>query len=1000
MIALLLLFSSFISADADSSDYENIYEHAYLKGAETLWEKGNYKDALFLYQKARSLFIEEQNHAGVCASNIRMGNILSYNSEYDSASIYLIEAIHLARNYLDCDSLIISDAYHYLGKLHDYQYKPDSAIYYLEKALDIRKSIKNSKETDIALSFCVLGDVHRYSYLDYHAAEKYYQQALRIYERTDSTMLAITYYRLGTNARLKGNTEAALSFVNEALRLYKKNAPEDYFHLSICSNEKANCYYQQLDYERAVWNYRKAIQYIFNSPPDIKGYLPHYYINFGAVWIDKQNIDSAIYYTNLGIKAIKNTTEIDSVSLAIAYQQLGNAYLDYLPDSAIYFYNQGFTITQRSYGENHAQLIDFYIGIGKSYEKFSDFESAIGHYQKALTISGYSWSKAEFTKLTSFEPYIIKALDRLASCKHQLYKKTRNSVFLTEALNSFVNLDKIIQRHRNDFFHDKTQLLVSEEVKEYYEHAIACAYDLHLKNPSDTTAATLFHFMESNKAWLLLEAINQAEVYSSVGLPDSIYKKEQSIQSQIAYYQSELPYYEANEPEKLPQIRSKIFTLERQMRQLLDTISANHTNYFEAKYVSSSYSLKDLSLFLSEKNSSFIEYFLGDSAIYMLFLDGNMEMPIIHKEPITSTMTESIQTFLNCLTTTPTTKQRGTDYNDFLTSAHTLYNILLSPVIQKTDSKFDKITIIPDGLLSYIPFEAILTSTKHQMNINYASLDYLIKQYAISYHYSARILLESSKQSRDKSYPEKILAFGYEGVPSSDKQLSKPHILWTGKEIDYIEKIFPILKFTGDKATEENFKKNIPQAGIIHLAMHGNTDLQNPMKAGITFQKEKLGREDGFLNFYEIMNLPLKSRMAVLSACETATGKEFKGEGVYHIARGFTYAGCPTLVASLWQIDDRSTATIVNSFYTEIKAGENIDESIAKSKRAYLQQADEYTAHPRYWSGMILIGETQPIFSLFSYTDYPRLIMVIVILIASAWIFRAVYLLLNHTQLK
>jgi hypothetical protein len=105
----------------------------------------------------------------------------------------------------------------------------------------------------------------------------------------------------------------------------------------------------------------------------------------------------------------------------------------------------------------------------------------------------------------------------------------------------------------------------------------------------------------------------------------------------------------------------------------------------------------------------------------------------------------------------------------------------------------------------------------------------------------------------------------------------------------------------------------------------------------------------------------LNARLAVLSACETGVGKDQKGEGVYNIARGFRYAGCPTLLASLWKINDQSTAVIIKKFYEELNLNRDLNSALQNSKLEYIKNADEFLAHPRFWAGLLLIGETSPI---------------------------------------
>jgi CHAT domain-containing protein len=98
-----------------------------------------------------------------------------------------------------------------------------------------------------------------------------------------------------------------------------------------------------------------------------------------------------------------------------------------------------------------------------------------------------------------------------------------------------------------------------------------------------------------------------------------------------------------------------------------------------------------------------------------------------------------------------------------------------------------------------------------------------------------------------------------------------------------------------------------------------------------------------------------------LSACETGVGQLLPGEGLNSLSRAFEFAGCPNIVPSLWQIDDKATAAIMETFYKELAAGSPKDLALRKAKLAYLDQAIGTEGHPFYWAGNILIGDATPV---------------------------------------
>jgi CHAT domain-containing protein/Tfp pilus assembly protein PilF len=184
---------------------------------------------------------------------------------------------------------------------------------------------------------------------------------------------------------------------------------------------------------------------------------------------------------------------------------------------------------------------------------------------------------------------------------------------------------------------------------------------------------------------------------------------------------------------------------------------------------------------------------------------------------------------------------------------------------------------------------------------------------------------------------------------------------WSEKEVAYNKKLFSGNSYLFHDATEENFRKFAPHSKIIHLATHAIINDDFPMYSRFLFSPSTTSLNDGLLQTYELYNMNLNSDLAVLSACNTGTGKLIRGEGIMSLARGFHYAGCANVVMSLWQVDDKSTSQIMNYFYKHLKHGVGISEALRLAKIEYLENADEVKSHPYYWAGFIHIGKNESI---------------------------------------
>ena len=168
-------------------------------------------------------------------------------------------------------------------------------------------------------------------------------------------------------------------------------------------------------------------------------------------------------------------------------------------------------------------------------------------------------------------------------------------------------------------------------------------------------------------------------------------------------------------------------------------------------------------------------------------------------------------------------------------------------------------------------------------------------------------------------------------------------------EIESINKLFGGQIFTDLAASKDNFEKRAFDYQILHLATHACLDDENPMF-------NKIWLADDYVSNNDLYNLKLNADLAVLSACNTGSGQLVKGEGVQSLARGFLHAGCPSLVTSLWSVDDCATSDIMVRFYEYLKDGKSKNKALQSAKLDYLKEADKLHQHPYYWGAFIQIG--------------------------------------------
>lgn len=184
---------------------------------------------------------------------------------------------------------------------------------------------------------------------------------------------------------------------------------------------------------------------------------------------------------------------------------------------------------------------------------------------------------------------------------------------------------------------------------------------------------------------------------------------------------------------------------------------------------------------------------------------------------------------------------------------------------------------------------------------------------------------------------------------------------WSRYEVEKVSELLNGESYYSSEASEKEFKQKSPSYGIVHLATHAIIDDESPSYSKLIFSDGGDKSEDGVLYSYELYNLKLNAGLVVLSSCRTGGGKLFNGEGVFSIARAFMYAGISSIIMSLWNIDDRSTAEIMIDFYERLANGENKTNALRNAKLNYLSNSDQLTANPVYWAGLVSVGDQKRI---------------------------------------
>lgn len=460
------------------------------------------------------------------------------------------------------------------------------------------------------------------------------------------------------------------------------------------------------------------------------------------------------------------------------------------------------------------------------------------------------------------------------------------------------------------------------------EKCIELLFDEYSKTLNEKFLITAFQYAESSKSTVLKDRVRKKSLIQ-------LYPKDTLLLEQQKLLQQQESVTNSLINEQLTKSRASILngfskelsSISVKLKILKREVLKKHPSVDKSEV-----SIINLESKLEKDNAILIEFFYGKEAIYQ-FVIGAHENEF-HKIELNDVNSKIILDFIHLFDNASIINN---DINNYIHKAVQSFELLnLNKV-----SDYKNLLIIPDGLLNFIPFEAMLT--EHVKPTKFEKMPFLMRRHSVSYNSTIEFYLNKHQKKKSK----KMLGV-FPVFENSNRELK-----YSVEEANAIKDEMRVTLLINDKATKKAFIDSVDDYAIIHLSTHANSgDFKNP--ATIDFFDIKMP-----LN--ELYSLNLETELVVLSACETGVGKLQKGEGAMSMARGFQYAGAQNVLFSLWQINDKSTSEIMRLFYKNYSDSESVNEANYTSKVEYLE--DESISNikksPYYWSAFVYYGNME-----------------------------------------
>ncbi|NER33804.1 MAG: tetratricopeptide repeat protein [Oscillatoria sp. SIO1A7] len=969
---------------------------------------GEKQEALSYYNRALPLYRQAGDISGEAITLNNIGKAYSDLGEKQEALSYYNRALPLSRQAGDIsgEALTLNG----IGLLHSNLGNKQKALSYYNRALSLyRQAGDISGEADTLNN---IGAV--YSFLgEKQEALSYYNQALLLSRQAgDISGEAVTLNSVGLLYSDLGEKQEALSYLNQALPLTRQAG---YISGEATTLNDIGLVYSDLGDKQKALSYYNQSLLLSRQAGDISGEAITL-SNIGNVYRDLGDQQQALSYLNQALPLAREAGNKEKEATVL--HNLGKVHyflgdreraLSYLSQALLFDrqtgYKAGEAATLNSIGE-----VEFVLG---------DKQQALSHYNEALPLSRQAGDKGReaiilnnigeieyslgdpqeaLSYLNQSLPLRRQTGDKGGEAKTlgNIAKVKRARGQLEEALNNIEAAIKIIENLRTKIASQELRTSYFAQNQDAYEFYIDLLIELHRQNPDRGYDGRALHASERARARSLLELLEEAGADIRTGVAPELREKERRLQQRInatASRQSELL---SGEGDRAEAVNKELANLLRELEEVRGEIRLSSPGY-AALTQPQPLQLEEIQKQILDEQTLLLQYSLGEERSYLWAV--SKTGIATYELPGREEVEKAARNFRDYLTI-PSLRIRGKRAAQI---AGALSETILGPVAsQLGDGQYDRLLIVSDGALNYIPFAA-LTIPKAAREA--ASVPKpLIVDYEIVNLPSASTLEILRRDLRDRlsSAPKTVAILAdpvfdaeddrvagnaeadvaIEPIEPKEPEQRKPELAirgvleraaraagieWrrlpgTREEAKAIMALVPpgqrqeMLDFDASQEMAKN--PELSQYRILHFATHGFANSENPELSGIVMSlvDENGSPQNGYLRLHDIYNLEFGAELVVLSACQTGLGKEIRGEGLVGLTRGFMYAGAPRVVVSLWSVEDRATAELMAIFYQKMLEENLAPAAALRAAQIEIWQQKEWQ-NPYYWAAFGLQGE-------------------------------------------
>ncbi len=872
--------------------------------------------------------------------NIRQGNL--------EKNIELINDIEKQDQFQALGCYQQGKIFHKIGVSYYLDNQETLAIkYYKDKALKVWNNCLQVPLSEKAKTLYNIGISHQYLNNMEHA-KGYIDKALYIFEK-DSLYprldLARKYYGIGRFYQDLNDAFRATLYYKNAINLYREQEETKAWQFEVL-NDLIVMNNNFKEYKKSKEYIMQALSIQKNFPKEIPQLnLAWVYLNAGVTYFELKEFESAYKMATKALNLLDKETESFYYSIAletIALIQSEEEKFE-LAEKNI---NKVLEIRKilHSKNERQRQLVLAYENLCDILIRKGNISGTNEQLNKAFNIlvPNVIFDKDHLPIIRNSKALDDSNLIRLIELKVKVfeakYEKSNDIKFLKKALVTQHKIDSVINRSLFNFQFEQSKLDFLNLKFEYYGKAVEDALELHRITGYRFYLEEAYYFSSKTKAIVLQYELNQVNALQS-NVSQEILQVEKELREEMNLQLSLLNESTIHRDSLLKTYTKAQYKLD----SYLSDIEQKEPAYFKEKYAFiRPPKLKEIQNNIP-KDMVVIEYFISKDKIYSFWLTRTKFFPLII--PYTKNIKVTLDNYI--------AQCHNPEIKFSKELSESLFDKFLQKGLSKTGKNTKRICIIPDGQLHKFSFEALINGNKNPEQ-------YLIEDYAISYSYSIALLFRKHKNKEFQKY----IGFGskYSNLLNEELKTRKRffgnenlmQLALSQEEIKRGAAIFDGETFIDDKASLENFLKHSANADIIHLSLHGLVDIDDPSRSSILFDDHQ---KDFILSPQDLYGTRLQADLVLLSACHSASGKIYSGEGVQGMSKSFLLGGAHNILSSLWNASEASSLAITTMFLENFHEGLPIDLALHQSKLNYLSTTEPNKKHPYYWANFILLGE-------------------------------------------